>query len=86
MSEELSDVEKAMLRFEGRYWRLTGVKERAIRDTFDMSSTDYYHALARLIERPAAMQENPIVVKKLLAQRESRSQARRQRRKAMMDR
>lgn len=86
MSAQLSDVEEAMLQFEGRYWRLTGVKERAIRETFGMTSTDYYHHLARLIDRPEALAANPIVVKKLLAQRESRARARRERRKSAADR
>lgn len=78
---ELSEVEQAMLRFESQYWRLTGAKERAIRETFDVTSTEYYLHLARLIDRPEAMAAHPMTVKKLLNERDSRarSRARRQR-------
>ena len=82
MPEPISAVERAMLDFENQYWRYTGAKERAIRESFGISATQYYLRLAELIERPEAMAARPIVVKKLLAQRDSRSRARRMRRAA----
>lgn len=69
-----------MLRFEGELWRYTGAKERAIRERFDMSPTEYYLALMRLIDREEAWAADPIVTKKLAAARSRRSATRAARR------
>jgi hypothetical protein len=62
---ELSDRDSDILDFERSWWKHAGVKEEAIRERFDMSATRYYQLLNELLENPAAMQRDPILVKRL---------------------
>ena len=55
-------------------------KDAAIRETFGMTSTRYYQVLNHLIDQPAALQHDPMTVKRLHRQRARRSQARAARR------
>ncbi|POM25632.1 hypothetical protein BTM25_00130 [Actinomadura rubteroloni] len=73
----LSERDRQILAFERRWWKYAGAKEQAIRELFDMSSTRYYQLLNLLIDRPEAMEHDPMLVKRL---RRTRSQ--RQRRRA----
>lgn len=73
---QLSERDVQMLDFENQYWRLVGAKERAIRQRFDLTPTQYYVILNELIDRPEALAAKPLVVRRLQAQRETR-QARR---------
>jgi hypothetical protein len=41
------------------------VKEQAIEERFEMSATRYYQLLNDLLENPAAMAQDPILVKRL---------------------
>ena len=63
--EELDDREKAVLDFERSWWKHAGVKEQAIKERFDMSATRYYQLLNELLEKPAALAYDPILVKRL---------------------
>ena len=63
--EELDEREEAVLDFERSWWKHAGVKEQAIKDRFDMSATRYYQLLNELLEKPAAMAYDPILVKRL---------------------
>jgi hypothetical protein len=63
--EELTDREMEILDFERSWWKHAGVKEQAIRERFDMSATRYYQILNELIEKPAALAHDPILVKRL---------------------
>ncbi len=63
--EDLTQQEKAMLDFERTWWKHAGVKEQAIKDRFDVSATRYYQLLNELLEKPAALQHDPILVKRL---------------------
>lgn len=54
-----------MLDFERTWWKHAGVKEQAIRERFDMSATRYYQLLNDLLENPAALEHDPILVKRL---------------------
>jgi hypothetical protein len=62
---ELEQRDIDILDFERSWWKHAGVKERAIRDRFDMSATRYYQLLNDLLENPAAMAHDPILVKRL---------------------
>ena len=62
---ELSERDVEMLDFERSWWKHAGVKEQAIRERFDMSATRYYQLLNDLLENPAAMEHDPILVKRL---------------------
>jgi Protein of unknown function (DUF3263) len=62
---ELSDREIDILDFERSWWKHAGVKEQAIKERFDMSATRYYQVLNDLLENPAALAHDPILVKRL---------------------
>lgn len=63
--EDLVQQEKDMLDFERTWWKHAGVKEQAIKERFNVSATRYYQLLNELLEKPAAMQHDPILVKRL---------------------
>jgi hypothetical protein len=62
---ELSQRDADILDFERSWWKHAGVKERAIKERFAMSATRYYQLLNDLLENPAAMEHDPILVKRL---------------------
>ncbi len=62
---ELGHREVEILDFERSWWKHAGAKDRAIRERFDMSATRYYQILNDLLEKPAAMEHDPILVKRL---------------------
>ena len=62
---ELNQRDADILDFERSWWKHAGVKERAIKERFDMSATRYYQLLNDLLENPAAMELDPILVKRL---------------------
>ena len=62
---ELSQREVEILDFERSWWKHAGAKDRAIRERFGMSATRYYQLLNELLENPAAMSHDPILVKRL---------------------
>lgn len=62
---ELTDRHLAILSFERQWWRRPGAKEAAIRELFDMSPTRYYQVLGALIDQPAALTHDPMLVKRL---------------------
>ena len=72
----LSDRDQAMLEFERQWWKFAGSKEEAIRQKFDMSGTRYFQILNELIDRPEALAEDPLLVKRLRRMRSSRQKAR----------
>jgi hypothetical protein len=63
--EPLADLDKQILAFERRWWRQPGAKEEAIREEFGVSSTRYYQLLNRLLDEPAALAEDPVLVNRL---------------------
>jgi uncharacterized protein DUF3263 len=77
---ELTDREREILAFERQWWRFAGAKEQAIRELFGLSATRYYQALNALIDRPAALAADPMLVKRLRRLRTSRQRARAARR------
>lgn len=62
---ELTERDIEILDFERSWWKHAGVKEQAIKERFDMSATRYYQLLNELLESPAAMGHDPILVKRL---------------------
>ena len=62
---ELSQRDLDILDFERTWWKHAGVKEQAIKERFEMSATRYYQVLNDLLELPAAMEYDPILVKRL---------------------
>jgi len=72
----LTDRDRAILDFERSWWTQPGPKETAIRDRFDLSPTRYYEILNELLEDPAAMEYDPLLIRRL---RRLRDRRRRQR-------
>jgi hypothetical protein len=72
----LTEREQQILAFERQWWRHAGAKEQAIRDTFDLSATRYYQILNALLEHPAALAHDPMLVKRLRRLRATRARAR----------
>jgi Protein of unknown function (DUF3263) len=62
---ELSARDAEILTFERQWWKFAGAKEQAIRDKFQMSATRYYQVLNALIDRPEALAQDPLLVKRL---------------------
>ena len=62
---ELSEQEIQILDFERSWWKHAGVKEQAIKERFSMSATKYYQVLNELLENPASLEHDPILVKRL---------------------
>ncbi|GAB3490567.1 DUF3263 domain-containing protein [Flexivirga sp.] len=77
---ELSERDAAILSFERNWWKLQGAKEQAIRETFNMSSTRYYQVLNAVIDTPAALRYDPMLVKRLQRLRAGRMRQRTARR------
>jgi hypothetical protein len=74
---ELSERDKQILAFEGKWWKHAGAKEQAIRDAFDLSATRYYQILNGLLDNPAALAHDPVVVGRLRRLRSTRARSRR---------
>jgi hypothetical protein len=79
-SGDLTERELQILEFERQWWRYAGAKEQAIRELFDCSATRYYQLLNALIDNPAALQADPMLVKRLRRMRSARQRARSARR------
>src|ERR1700745_1065237 len=73
---ELSERDMRILAFERRGWRSPGVKEQAIAEVLDMPATRYYQLLNELIDQPEALAFDPVLVKRLRAQRARRERVR----------
>ena len=69
----LSARELDILAFERAWWRRGGRKEEAIREEFGISAARYYQVLGALIETPAALREDPMLVKRLQRLRDART-------------
>jgi hypothetical protein len=76
----LTEQDLAMLELERSWWKHAGAKEGTIRTRFDISPTQHYAALNRLIERPEALAADPMLVKRLRRLRDARRQQRSARR------
>lgn len=79
---KLSDRDREILAFERRWWKYAGAKEEAARELFDLTATRYYQVLNALIDSPAALEHDPMLVKRLRRLRSTRQRARPARRLA----
>ncbi len=77
---DLSDRDRQILEFERQWWKYAGAKETAVRENFDMSATRYYQVLNALIDRPEALQADPLLVRRLRRLRATRQKQRSARR------
>ncbi|QNH96849.1 DUF3263 domain-containing protein [Corynebacterium anserum] len=65
----LSERERAMLDFERRWWRNPSRKQEEIRRTFDVPPVRYFQQLNNLINKPEALDYDPVTVRMLLRRR-----------------
>jgi len=80
LPEGLTRRDAEILAFERQWWKYAGAKEQAVRELFDLSPTRYYQLLNALIDSPAALAHDPMLVKRLRRMRASRQRARSARR------
>jgi Protein of unknown function (DUF3263) len=73
----LTDREEEILAFEAKWWKHAGSKEQAIRDAFGLSSTRYYQLLNGLLDNPAALERDPVLIGRLRRLRSTRARTRR---------
>jgi hypothetical protein len=73
---QLSARDADILTFERQWWKFAGAKEQAIRDRFQMSATRYYQILNALIDKPEALAQDPLLVKRLRRLRATRQRNR----------
>lgn len=74
--EGLTPRDQEILTFERHWWRYAGAKEQAIRTAFEVSATRYYQLLNMLIDKPAALVADPMLVRRLRRLRADRRRAR----------
>jgi hypothetical protein len=72
----LTDRDRQVLAFERQWWKHAGAKEQAIRDLFGVSATRYYQLLNALLDNPAALGHDPVLVQRLRRLRATRSRTR----------
>lgn len=72
----LSERAQAMLEFERSWWTLDGAKDSMIRERFQCSAEVYYDELNTLLEDPATLAYDPLVVRRLIRLRDRRRRAR----------
>lgn len=72
----LSERDARILDFERRWWSRTGAKEEAIRSEFGLAPARYYQLLNAVLDLPAAMVADPMLVKRLQRIRDARTEAR----------
>ena len=72
----LSELEIKILEFERTWWRHAGAKESSIKELFNLTPPAYYQMLNNLIDRPAALMAQPLLVKRLLSLRDQRTASR----------
>ena len=61
----LTNRERRVLDFERSWWKLPGPKDRAIGDHLGFSATTYYEVLRSVIDKPAALDYDPLTVRRL---------------------
>ncbi len=72
----LTQRDRDILDFERSWWTATSPKDVQIREQFELSATRYYSLLTDLLEDGDAMSYDPLVVRRLLRQRDRRRRAR----------
>lgn len=72
----LSERDMRVLAFERGTWRTAAAKEQAIGEVLGISATRYYQLLNELIDSPEALKFDPVLVKRLRAQRARRQRMR----------
>ena len=73
---ELSPRERAILTFEREWWKYADAKDAAARARLGLAPAEYYRALSAIIDDPAALAHDPLLVRRLRRQRLTRQRQR----------
>lgn len=76
MLGDLTERDRAILALETAWPQHGGAKEEVIRTQLGMSAARYYQLLGRLIESDAALEYDPMLVRRLRRIRDSRARRR----------
>jgi hypothetical protein len=74
-SEQLTEREQAMLAFEATWFTIDEDRVDAIRARFACSLEEYNLDINRVIDNPAALEVDPLVVRRLRRHRDRRRRA-----------
>ena len=74
--EGLLPRDRDILDFERGWWQEQGPKDRAVRQRFGFSAARYQQLLNRAIDRPEALEYDPMLVRRLRRLREQRRRRR----------
>lgn len=72
----LNEQERAILDFEANWWTHQGDKDALVLERFGLPSDRYTALLAELIDRPEALDHDPLVVRRLRRMRDRSRRAR----------
>lgn len=75
-ADGLGERDRRVLEFERTWWKHAGAKEQAIREEFGLSAARYYQVLASLLDSPAALVFDPMLIRRLQRVRDTRTAAR----------
>ncbi len=73
-SSVLTEREKDILEFEQSWWSLSIPREQAVRDRFQLTETEYVEVLEMLIATEAALEAEPLLVRRLRRMKDRRRQ------------
>lgn len=76
----LTDLHLEMLAFERTWWKHVGARDSAISEKFGMTPVRYFQILNSIIDRPQALEADPMLVRRLLRLRDERARQRTARR------
>ncbi len=76
--DPLTDLDRDVLAFERLRWNYAGAREAAIRERFGLSAARYAQLVLTVIDKPAALAAEPVLVKRLRRLRDTRRQRRSQ--------
>jgi hypothetical protein len=74
--DQLTDLQFAVLSFEANWQSHSAAKEEAIREVFGFPAARYYQVLNSVIDLPAAVRHDPMLVGRLQRSRDARANAR----------
>ncbi|RFA13772.1 hypothetical protein B7R22_11805 [Subtercola boreus] len=72
----LNEREQRILEFERTWYTHAGAKGQAIREHFGLSAPRYYQLVNALLDSPAALMFDPMLIRRLQRVRDSRTAAR----------
>jgi hypothetical protein len=72
----LTEREMAILDFEGSWWTIDGDKDALVVDRFDLAPDRYASVVHELVSRPESLEYRPLVVLRVLRERDRNRRAR----------